>query len=170
VKPLGPEEEGARAIVEQTLGLSVFQHDDGSDDGMYDLKVVRDGSIVAALEVTIAADQKSIELSVPLSRLASLHGGVWTDGRLRGGWLVTVDAARTRVKDLSSELPMLLAELEATNRPSLDREYDSEADAWPRRLMSSVCCLHGRVVRQVSRGASTPRSTLGASPDSWQNG
>jgi hypothetical protein len=129
VKPLGPEEEGARTMVEQTLGLSVFQHDDGSDDGMYDLKVVRDGAIVAAMEVTIAAEQKSIELSVPLSRLANLHGGVWTDGRLRGGWFVTVDAARTRVKDLSSGLPALLAELEATNRPSLDREYDSEADA-----------------------------------------
>lgn len=128
MKKLGPEEEGARTILSRAMRRSVRRHDDGTRDGMYDLSVFRVGSVVAAAEVTIAADQDSIKLSVELSKVATLQGGIWTDRGLRGGWLVSIDRSYKGMKKLVSGLPLLLAKLEAMNRKALDAEHDSGAD------------------------------------------
>jgi hypothetical protein len=118
VRPLRREEEAARIIVSRVLGLPVIQYDDGSQAGMYDLRVLDGGRTVAGVEVTQAADAHSLKLS----KLANHRDRVWTERALRGGWSVTVDASRSFVTDLRSQLPAVLATLEATNRTSLEVE------------------------------------------------
>ncbi len=104
MRPLGPEEEWARRLIEVELRVPVSQHDDGSSPGMFDLNVEYPGSEHAAVEVVAAVDEKSTELwNVVNGR------GRWVNRRLLGGWGVTVKPTARRLRH---ELPMFLASLE----------------------------------------------------------
>lgn len=96
------------ACVEAALsGVRVVQNDDGSAQSMYDLKLVRDGVLFAAMEVTAAADSESIEVW----NLVNGSEDRWIESDLLGGWMITV-TPRARVKRLKNELPKLLLVLE----------------------------------------------------------
>lgn len=94
-------------MLRDTLGAQVVQHDDGSQDGMYDLRVVRPGLPPAAVEVTAAADADSIELW----RLVNGRDERWMDPALRGGWMLSLRPT-ARAKLLLREAPAFLANLE----------------------------------------------------------
>lgn len=103
------EELWAAACVEAALtGVQVRQHDDGSHPSMYDLELARDGAPFAALEVTAAADDESIELW----NLVNGANDRWIEPDMLGGWMVTVSPA-ARAKRLKNELPALLRTLES---------------------------------------------------------
>lgn len=89
------------ACVEAALPtVEVCQHDDGSTAGMYDLAMFRDDALVAAVEVTAAADGESIAL------WNLMNGGHnrWQEADLVGGWFVTLHPS-ARGKALRRHLP-----------------------------------------------------------------
>lgn len=103
------EEVWAEAMISTHLGLEVGQCDDGSQDGMYDLKITLPDGSHAAVEVTSSADADSIETW----KLMNGKGQAWIFPELRGGWLVTVHPT-ARVRKLRQLLPMFLGRLERT--------------------------------------------------------
>lgn len=104
---LRPEEEWARAMIRQALAVPVEQHDDGSQAGMYDLDILHNDQLPAAVEITAAADAAAIELW----NLMNGDHGRWQVSGLRGGWMVTLDP-KARANRLRRELPGLLIQLE----------------------------------------------------------
>lgn len=107
-KKLRGEEEWAREMIQQALGVAVVQHDDGSTPRMYDLKILHDGQPPAAVEVVAAADAASIELWNIFN-----GGGRWQAPGIQGGWMVALDPLIARAKRIKRELPELLGQLEA---------------------------------------------------------
>jgi hypothetical protein len=83
---LRPEEERARLAIEHALGVPVHQFDDGSRNSMYDLQIHYTDGQRAAVEVTADTDSDSTELW----RIVN-DGRRWTDQRLAGGWMVSLD-------------------------------------------------------------------------------
>ena len=136
VKGLRPEEEWARAVVGQALSVSVEQHDDNSQDGMHDLWIVYPNRPHGAMEVTLAADSESIQLS-----------GLMEGGRRRifpglvGGWHVVLDPS-ARAKTLSTELRPLLADLEAAGQPSVDVELGGVVEGTWEQRASDLRIVH----------------------------
>lgn len=113
MRALRGEERWAARMIEAELDCSVLQHDDGSLPRMYDLDVVLTDERRAAVEVTAAGDQEAIE------QWNLMNGGErWIVPHLAGGWLVEVRMG-SRWKKLETELPSLLAELEALTLPTL---------------------------------------------------
>jgi hypothetical protein len=100
------EELWVAAMVRAALGRVVLHHDDGSRDGMYDLRLASEG-VEGAMEVVAAADAESIEFW----NLMNGRDTRWVEEDLDGGWLVVVNPA-ARVRRLRKELPSLLAALE----------------------------------------------------------
>jgi hypothetical protein len=113
VKPLRPEEEWARQVIEATLDVSVVQHDDNGGAAMYDLRILRLDR-PAAVEVTAAADSASIEL------WRIINGGDerWQVDGLAGGWAVSL-LPTARGKVVLRCLPSFLLELEVAGVPQL---------------------------------------------------
>lgn len=101
------EEVWAEAMVRAHLGLEVKHHDDGSEDGMYDLRIILPDDSHAAAEVTSCADPDSIETW----KLMNGDDEVWVFPELRGGWFVTVHPS-ARVQKLKKQLPMFLGRFE----------------------------------------------------------
>ena len=120
---LREDEQWAAACLAQELnGAEVRQHDDGSSSGMYDLDVYCDGQLVAAVEVTAAADSASIELW----NLVNDEGERWMEPELDGGWTVSI-LPSARAKKLKAGLPGLLGRLETAGRREISRrERDPE--------------------------------------------
>lgn len=117
VAGLRGEERFAAACIQAALpGVQVEQHDDGSKPSMHDLALVRDGHVFAAVEVTAAADQASIELW----NLVNGTNARWIERSLAGGWMVGL-LPHARAKDLRRQLPRLLGELEALGIDHLRR-------------------------------------------------
>jgi hypothetical protein len=112
-KPLPPEEEWARQVVEHDLGTPVEQHDDNTESSMYDLTIKYSGGD-AALEVVAAADPRQTELWNVLYK-----GGRTIVPGIAGGWMLTLKAP-TRVKALFQQLPALLGGLEAAGIRGLE--------------------------------------------------
>lgn len=105
---LSDEEAWTRDCIREALpGCTVDQHDDGSQPGMYDLKVTYPGGSVGAVEVTAAADAQQLELW----RLVRRRGKPWIEPTLAGGWIVEI-APSTRANKLVRQLPDLLRSLE----------------------------------------------------------
>jgi hypothetical protein len=114
-KPLPPEEEWARQVVEHDLGTPVKQHDDNTESSMYDLTIkYRSGN--AALEVVAAADPHQTELWNVLYK-----GGRTIVPGIAGGWMLTLKAP-TRVKALFQHLPILLGRLETAGIRELEED------------------------------------------------
>ena len=103
--------------MESALEVAVTQHDDGSQDGMYDLSIEFVGRSSGAAEVTCDVDGSVLALSkVIYSRAGS---GRWIIEGLRGGWVVTL-ASPANGKRVIKELPALLAELESLGVTAID--------------------------------------------------
>jgi hypothetical protein len=82
--------------------VAVRHHDDGSSDGMYDLKATLTSGDLVALEVTQAADEEQTEFW-------KVYGAQrWTDPGLAGGWRVRAQPTAR----LKSALPAFLLALE----------------------------------------------------------
>lgn len=87
--------------------MSVTQYDDGSQPGMHDLNVLDPrGDVMAAVEVTAAADAASIELWNIVN-----GGDTWIVPDLDGGWMIAFKPT-ARAKRIRAELPDLLREYE----------------------------------------------------------
>ncbi len=124
------EERWASKCISSALGgVPVTRYDDGSQPGMYDLKIVYPGRSWAAVEVTAAADAESIEL------WNLINGrGRWVEPDLAGGWSVGLRPG-ARVRRLRAELPILLRLLEelrvreVRRRPSRRGPFEAKAHA-----------------------------------------
>jgi hypothetical protein len=75
---------------------------------MYDLTIVQAGGEVAAIEVTTAADARSVGFW-----RAADSGEPWTDPRIHGAWAVRT-TPQASVKALRRRLPDLLVEFQAS--------------------------------------------------------
>lgn len=82
------------------------------------------------MEVTAAADAASIELW----KLVNHRDERWVDGRLLGGWAVSL-APTARAKRVLTELPALLAGLEAAGMAEFGRDWRAPADPWVDALL-----------------------------------
>ncbi|MEV7090273.1 hypothetical protein AB0O07_31065 [Streptomyces sp. NPDC093085] len=117
------EEQWVRACLQQALpDVEVLVHDDGSRPGMHDFDLVREGLRFAALEVTAAADAASLELWKLIN-----GGATWIREELAGGWMVSL-APTARAKRIRSELPRLLASLEAMGVPQISEVHSPTED------------------------------------------
>jgi hypothetical protein len=146
VSALRADEQWAAACLAQELrGADVRQHDDGSASGMYDLNVYCGGQLVAAVEVTAAADSGAIELW----KLVNDAGTRWIEPELDGGWTVSVRSS-ARAKKLKTELPRLLRRLESVGSREISRK---ERDLEVRDLASNL-----GVARAHQGGTSFPGS------------
>jgi len=102
------EERWAAACIEAALpGVEARVHDDGSSNAMYDLDLIRNGTLFGACEVTAAGDARSIELW----NLLNGSNERWIEQSLDGGWLLELDP-RCRAKALKRRAPHLLRRLE----------------------------------------------------------
>jgi hypothetical protein len=101
------EEEWARRVMAETLGVPVEQHDDGSRPSMHDLTVRYVDRPEAPCEITQAVDPELLEFW----RLFEAEGRWIVDG-LDGGWAVLVPPS-ARVRRLRTELPNLLRDFES---------------------------------------------------------
>ncbi|MGW1062116.1 hypothetical protein [Micromonospora rubida] len=102
-----------------------MQHDDNSRHRMHDLDLVRDGSVIGAVEVTAAADAESIALWNVVQR----PDGRWIDPNLVGGWMVALHPS-ARVKQLRRDLPTLLAELEGCGIQEIGNDHRHRRDPY----------------------------------------
>lgn len=110
--PLRPEERWAMACIQHELpAWSVGQYDDGSQPGMYDLKIVRPDGAIGAVEVTAAHDKQRQELLREIRKRATS----WQVPGIAGGWIVRIRAS-ARARELHKRLPELLQELEHSGR------------------------------------------------------
>jgi hypothetical protein len=102
------EEAWAKACIEQEQPhAQVDQHDDGSQSGMYDLKITYPSGDIAAVEITAAMDERRT-----LVRKSTRGKGTrWQEPSLTGGWDVRVSADDVP-KDFNKRLPVLLHALE----------------------------------------------------------
>lgn len=112
------EEKMVAASIKATLGLTVEQHDDGTQPGMHDLNIITTGGSPAAVEVTAAADPDSIALW----KLVNGRDERWTVPDLQGGWLLNLEPT-TRAKRLFKELPAFLGELEGKGVTEILRQW-----------------------------------------------
>ncbi len=114
------EEEWAARCIRAALGrVEVRRNDDGSEAGMFDLRIVYPDRPFGAVEVTAAADAESTELW----NITNGRRGRWQVDQLAGGWFVSL-VPSARAKRVLAELPRLLSELERRGIRRL------EADAW----------------------------------------
>lgn len=97
------------------LGTEVVGHDDGSKDGMYDLEIRYPDGRRGAIEVVAAADPEAIQFW----NLANGGGTRWVEKGISGGWAVECKPS-TRVKDLRSQLPLLLKGYESLGITQFD--------------------------------------------------
>lgn len=115
------EEELARACIEQTIGVPVGVHDDGSQPrpglGMYDLEIRHPGRPVVPVEVSSDVHGAA---AGSLNTLAKrFRNGVWPAPRLTRAWELHTDSAPP-LKRLHGQVEDLLAVLEAADITSLD--------------------------------------------------
>jgi len=123
----------ARIVLRSALCARVTQHDDGSDPSMYDLDIEYPDGRRAAVEVVSTRDREALSLTATIVRTGyTAHSG------LTRTWTVLVDPG-TRVRDLTKELPGLLAGLE---RQGIARLRRTGLDPWPPRLreLGAVSC------------------------------
>ncbi|MGH2659405.1 MAG: hypothetical protein ACRDHS_07010 [Actinomycetota bacterium] len=105
--PLRWEEKLAARCIGAELGVEVASHDDGSAQGMYDLKILYPDRAPGAIEVTAAADAESIALGKLVYDRER-----WIVPGITGGWMVVLQPT-ARMKNLRAQLPALLRTLES---------------------------------------------------------
>jgi hypothetical protein len=99
-------------VIAALPGSVVEQHDDGSQDSMYDLAITYPDGRAGAIEVTAAADAQQLELW----KLVGRRGQPWVESTISGGWIVEI-LSSAKVNGLSRELPNLLRRLEPPMLP-----------------------------------------------------
>jgi len=99
------EEEWARRIVAKELRRSVELHDDGSRDGMYDLRIGPVDAPELAVECVGAVDSTRTETW----NIGPARGPL--ERALRGDWFITV-TRNARIKAMEQRIGPLLRELE----------------------------------------------------------
>ena len=99
------EEEWARRIVEKEIRRSVKLHDDGSRDGMYDLRIGPVDAPELAVECVGAVDPTRTETW----NIGPARGPL--ERELRGDWFVTL-TPNARIKAMEQRIEPLLRELE----------------------------------------------------------
>lgn len=102
------EEEWARQLIGEALGIEVRHHDAGTSPGMYDLELDLPNGLKAAAEVVAAADSALISLWRAVNGDSSHR---WQVDGLVGGWTVSLDPW-ARGKRVIAELPGLCRLLE----------------------------------------------------------
>lgn len=103
------DEVWAAACIELALpGVTARQNDDGRDDGMYDIELVRGGAPFGACEVTAVADAAATE---QWSAVTTHGGGRWIEPTIAGGWILVLEPG-CRVKTLRQRVRSLLGRLE----------------------------------------------------------
>jgi hypothetical protein len=123
-KALNQIEDWARRMMEPALAVSVAQHDDGTQDGMYDLSIDYVDRPRGAAEVTREVDGSVLALS---KVIYSQDGrGRWIIPELRGGWAVSLRPSANG-KRVVKELPPLLAQLESNGVTSTNTWDDDPA-------------------------------------------
>lgn len=122
---LSDEEAWACDCIREALpGCTVNQHDDGSGPSMYDLTITYPDGHVGAAEVTAAVDAQPLALW----KLIRRQGKLWIEPTLAGGWLVRVKPS-ARAKNLVSQLPELLRDLERNGRRVVSSDHESTDQA-----------------------------------------
>jgi hypothetical protein len=107
-KALRAEEVWAQRVIGRALDLDVVQHDDNSEDGMYDLRVGPRENPVIAIEVVSAVD--------------NVFTATWNSGPAKGpkqwplisDWIVQLERQANN-KQIEAHLPATLAALESAN-------------------------------------------------------
>jgi hypothetical protein len=122
VSKLRPPEEWARQLIERTLGMTVRQHDDGTQPGMYDLDIISGNTVIGVVEVTAAVKPEATAYW-----RAADHGEPWLDARIVGVWSVHT-SPRASVRELRRRLPDLLVKFQEAGI----RSYDAPEE-WERR-------------------------------------
>lgn len=122
------EEQWAATVISKALGVDVVVHDDGTENGMYDLDICYSDARVGAVEVTTVTDPEV----TALWKLINTSKDVWRESSLVGGWLISLWPA-ARAKRLKSDLAAFLADLESRGVTAFsgdgDWRYPREAEA-----------------------------------------
>lgn len=142
--PLRPEEEWARQMIEAELSCPVVQHDDGTDAGMFDLRIEYPNRSHGAVEVVGAPDP----LRTRLWNTANGGGGRHIIDGIAGGWNITL-GLDAHVKSAKAALPTLLRMLESQNVRAVRRHDKSNEAVWARQ--------HG-IVQAIQFGTDFPGS------------
>ncbi len=98
-------EEWARRIIQAETGKPVFIHDDGSKNGMYDLRIGPADAPTTAIECVGAVNQ----LFTETWSVGPARGPFYL--QVQGDWYVTVKSG-AHIKTIKKELEQLLLELE----------------------------------------------------------
>lgn len=160
-------------MVGHALGVLVLRHDDGSEAGMYDLRVGPAETPEHAIEVCRAADEGREESNAIDGKTA-----ITSEPRLSGTWSVEV-APRVGRRGLAENLVPILADLEARYRVEdlFDVRLSLEAwREWPELERRGVVVARrhsdghgGRLwIRNPSMGGGV--DTLGTALPSWASG
>jgi hypothetical protein len=111
-RALTDDEAWARACIAAAYpDLDVRQHDDGSQDRMFDLEILDHEQMTAAVEVTSATDAASTQLWNIVNRPGRV---LWTECRLAGGWMVEL-MPQARATEIRKTLPALLESMESAD-------------------------------------------------------
>jgi hypothetical protein len=130
------------------FGAVVVQHDDQSQDSMYDLKVTYPDGTTAAAEVVSAADGDSIELWNLVN-----SKGRRTYHQLDGGWLLSL-RPKARKKRLFAALPDFLLDLEQSGVTEVPTRHRSRLNPDPDRdSAAELGIIHGFQVGTKFRGS-----------------
>lgn len=125
------EEELARRIVQNALGRSVRQNDDGSAPSMYDLRIGPSNAPEVAIEIVGAVDPK--------------YTATWNTLVAKGPWRLPVAGAWTvvvspgaSIKKLRQDLASLLGELESRGitNAHVDHHFKRDDEELFRKLSS----------------------------------
>jgi hypothetical protein len=112
-----PEEEFARQCLQNALGVPVCRHDDGSEQGMYDLAINYPRRPVVPVAVSSHLDDRAMRTRATLSR--KLQKGVWPAPSLTRAWGLHTKASPP-LKELHAKVEQCLGVLEEAGITSFD--------------------------------------------------
>ena len=145
------EEERARQIIARVLCKPVVQHDDGTQDGMYDLRIGPPESPESAIECIGAVNPK----------FAATHKACQTREmpRLSLSWNWTVCyRPETRRQGLEKKLQPLLAELERRGQCALARD---DFELWGQLDSFGIESVYGHIGSQGGQVHLLPEAIAG---------
>ncbi len=137
---LKPEEIWALECLSEALpaGTVVKQHDDGTENSMYDLDVIYPDGRTAAVEVTTNIHRAALEFMKAVGK-----DGPWIEPGLDGCWVVRVQPTYS-VKQLRETLPDLLRMYQAMGLEGIDatRWWEPQAGDHVARALGITTAKH----------------------------
>src|SRR5689334_8224717 len=109
-RPRGEEDLAVRMVVRALRDATVTHHDDGSQPGMFDVRITYPNGSTAAMEITSAADPAATELW----NIVNGTDERWIIPGLTGGWRISL-LPEARAERIMAELPSLLTACERQN-------------------------------------------------------